>query len=63
MREELSLSFPDVIGELTPDVIGELIPGVRGSFEVIVDDVLLFSKLALDRFPDEGEIVSLIKQM
>ena len=54
LGEELSLAFPDVIA-------GH-IPGDRGAFEVIVDDVLVFSKLELDRFPEEGEIVNLIKK-
>ena len=36
-------------------------PGARGAFEIIVDGVLLFSKLELDRFPNDGEIIQLLK--
>lgn len=39
----------------------ELKPGDRGSFEVFVDDELLFSKLELDRFPNTGEVGQLIR--
>ena len=55
LREELSSAFPDVMA-------GQ-VPGERGAFEVIVDDVLVFSKLELDRFPEEGEIVNLIQRI
>ena len=55
LRKELSSAFPDVMG-------GQ-VPGERGAFEVIVDDVLVFSKLELDRFPEEGEIVNLIQRI
>ena len=41
--------------------MGGQVPGERGAFEVIVDDVLVFSKLELDRFPEEGEIVNLTR--
>ena len=54
MREELDLAFSDIIVEH--------VPGARGSFEVIVDDMLVFSKLELDRFPNEGEVIQLIKE-
>ena len=37
----------------------EIKSGARGAFEVYVDDVLIFSKLKLDRFPNDGEIVNL----
>jgi hypothetical protein len=30
-------------------------------FEVAVDGILIFSKKQLDRFPDDGEIESLVK--
>ena len=54
LREELDLAFSDIIVEH--------VPGARGSFEVIVDDMLVFSKLELDRFPENGEIVKLINK-
>ena len=38
----------------------KLVTGARGSFEVYVDEYLLFSKLELDRFPNESEIINLI---
>jgi len=38
----------------------ELKPGDRGAFEVYLDEKLIFSKLQLDRFPNEGEIINLI---
>ena len=37
-------------------------PGVRGAFEVFKNDILIFSKLELDRFPNDGEIIQLIKE-
>jgi selenoprotein W-related protein len=36
------------------------VPGDGGCFEVSVDGKLLFSKLALKRFPEEGEILKLL---
>jgi len=33
-----------------------------GRFEIVLDDQLLFSKAALDRFPEKGEIVHIIKE-
>jgi len=39
----------------------ELVAGSGGVFEVDVDGRNIFSKKALKRFPDEGEIVNLIK--
>ncbi len=32
-----------------------------GVFEVTVDSTLLFSKKATDRFPDDGEVLRLIR--
>ncbi len=36
------------------------VSGDRGSFEVFVNEFQIFSKLDLDRFPNEGEIINLI---
>jgi selenoprotein W-related protein len=36
------------------------VPSDGGRFEVRVDGKLVFSKLALDRFPEPGEVVSLV---
>jgi len=38
-----------------------MIPSRGGVYEVVVDGDLIFSKKALDRFPDEGEVVKLIE--
>ena len=39
----------------------ELIAGDGGVFEITVDDHLVFSKKALERFPDDGEVLNLIR--
>jgi selT/selW/selH-like putative selenoprotein len=36
------------------------VPATGGAFEVTVDGKLLFSKLKLHRFPDEGEILRIL---
>jgi selenoprotein W-related protein len=38
-----------------------LIKGKDGVFEVTVDGNLVFSKRALGRFPDDGEVVEVIR--
>jgi selenoprotein W-related protein len=38
-----------------------LVPSTGGVFEVTVNDKLIFSKKALERFPEEGEIVRLFE--
>jgi selenoprotein W-related protein len=38
-----------------------LLPSDGGVYEIIKDDTLIFSKMKLDRFPDNGEIVTLIE--
>ena len=43
------------------DPESELIAGHGGVFEVIVDGDLLFSKKSLGRFPDDGEVLALIR--
>ena len=48
------------MAEVGADV--EIIASSGGVFEVVVDGDLLFSKKALGRFPDPGEIVALIRQ-
>jgi selT/selW/selH-like putative selenoprotein len=57
LRDELYEAFRNYT-----DITIEIIPGDRGSFEVIVDKIMMFSKLDLDRFPNSGEIVNLIKE-
>ncbi len=41
----------------------KLIAGSGGVFEVVMDGDLLFSKKALSRFPDPGEIAGLISNV
>jgi selT/selW/selH-like putative selenoprotein len=39
----------------------QLVAGGRGAFEVFAEDQLLFSKLNERRFPEDQEIVDLLK--
>ena len=39
-----------------------MIKGRGGVFEVILDGVLIFSKKSLDRFPEEGEVLGLVRE-
>jgi len=39
----------------------QLIPSSGGVFEVVADGNLVYSKKDLKRFPEEGEVVSLIR--
>ena len=55
MGAELSNQFGDNIVKLKP--------GDRGAFEVYVNHQLIFSKLQLDRFPNEGEIITFIEDL
>ncbi|HHD64797.1 MAG TPA: SelT/SelW/SelH family protein [Desulfobulbaceae bacterium] len=43
------------------DIDVELIAGSGGVYEVIVDGKSIFSKKQTGRFPNEGEIVALIR--
>ncbi|TKB06235.1 hypothetical protein FCL48_21560 [Desulforhopalus sp. IMCC35007] len=38
----------------------ELIPSEGGVFEVVVDNNLIYSKKALNRFPEDGEVEGII---
>ena len=40
----------------------ELIASAGGVYEVVVDGKNIFSKKALNRFPEDGEIVGLIQE-
>lgn len=42
-------------------VDSELVAGHGGVFEITVDNDLLFSKKSLGRFPNEGEVLGLIR--
>ena len=35
-------------------------PGGKGQFDVVADGALVFSKHELGRFPDDGEVASLL---
>ena len=39
----------------------ELVASHGGVFEVVVDGALLFSKKSSGRFPDDGEVLDLIR--
>jgi|TARA_B100000959_G_C14945661_1_gene609763 selT/selW/selH-like putative selenoprotein len=45
-----------------PDVNTNLISSGGGVFEIMLDGNLIFSKRAKGRFPDDGEVVTLINQ-
>ena len=45
-----------------PGVETKLISSGGGVYEIILDGELIFSKKTLGRFPDDGEVVALIKQ-
>jgi selenoprotein W-related protein len=38
-----------------------MVPSGGGVYEITKDDLLIFSKKKLDRFPDDGEIIKLIE--
>ena len=40
----------------------ELIKGSNGVFDVVADDNLIFSKHEVGRFPDEEEVINLLKK-
>jgi selT/selW/selH-like putative selenoprotein len=51
----------ELIKEFGPQTRVELIPGSAGVYIVCVDDQQIFSKKELNRFPNDGEIVGLIR--
>ena len=60
--EPRALSLGDELTNQFGNNIVVLKPGDRGAFEVYVDEQLIFSKLQLDRFPNDGEIIQLLKE-
>ena len=40
----------------------ELVPSTGGRFEVTVNEALVFSKAALGRHPEPGEVLSLVEK-
>ena len=56
MAEELFERFREELDSVT------VFPGRRGSFEVKVNGVQLFSKLDQERFPEPQEVEELIRE-
>ena len=61
--EPRALSLGDELTNKFGNNIVVLKPGDRGAFEVYVNHQLIFSKLQLDRFPNEGEIITFIEDL
>jgi len=57
VTENLVSNYQHVIDELT------LVMGSNGAFEVTVDNKPLFSKKALNRHPEPGEVTQLFKEL
>jgi selenoprotein W-related protein len=55
LTEEILNQYSMQIGEFT------LIPDTGGVFELTLDGELIFSKKALGRFPEVGEVLELLK--
>ena len=43
-------------------IIPQLIPGTKGIYEIVVDEKTIFSKHQAKRFPENDEIIKLIKK-
>lgn len=56
LTEELVNNFKTQIESIT------VIPSGGGKFEVDVDGTLIFSKKELDRFPEDGEISTILEE-
>ena len=55
MTDELLLNYTPAIESLT------LIPSSQGRFEVVMDGELIFSKKAVGRHAEEGEVAGLFE--
>ncbi len=55
-------SLESELKQVYPDAEITLISSGGGVFEVVIDGRLIFSKKSLDRFPNQGEIASLINK-
>ncbi|MGZ6530024.1 MAG: SelT/SelW/SelH family protein [Tumebacillaceae bacterium] len=55
LAEEILSAYSLTISELT------LIPGTGGVYEITLNGEEIFSKKELGRFPNEGEIMQLLK--
>jgi len=43
-------------------VVSQLIPGSKGIYDIIVDGNTIYSKQKTKRFPDNDEIIKLLKK-
>lgn len=57
LTDELVRDYQHIIDHL------DLIMGSKGKFDVKVDDTLIFSKAEQKRFPEEGEILTLLQDV
>ncbi|MGH9164363.1 MAG: SelT/SelW/SelH family protein [Acidimicrobiales bacterium] len=55
LTDELLTNWAPLIAEV------QLIPSSKGRFEVTLDDELIFSKAALGRHAEPGEVVALVR--
>ncbi len=56
-----AVSLMDEIKEGFAEANVEIIEGSGGVFEVTVDDSIIYSKKETGRFPEKGEVISLMK--
>ena len=59
--EPRALSLRDDLNEEF-GIWAKLVTGERGAFEVFINETVIFSKLHLDRFPKEREVIRLIRE-
>ena len=57
LAEELLRNYEHILEEMT------LVPSDGGRFEVTVNGQLLFSKLALHRHAEAGEVLGLVRKL
>lgn len=43
-------------------ITAQVVPGSKGVYDIVVDGNLIYSKYQTKRFPDNDEIIKLIKQ-
>ncbi len=60
--EPKASSLEEEIKKVYKDVFVTLVEGSGGVFEVSLEDELIFSKKQLNRFPDDGEILEILKE-
>jgi selenoprotein W-related protein len=53
----------ELLNEHEPEIESiTLIPSNEGRFEITVNGNLLFSKLSIHRFPNQGEVLELVRR-